>query len=120
MLNGVAVTDDLQKLFHEIADLDSAGRARYFTDHGVAAELRAEVESLLPYDSGSADALSSSVAATVEEFLGTSPEQFCGPYKLVRLLGEGGMGSVHLAQRQDGEVDLRVAVKLIRGVDRSR
>ena len=55
------------------------------------------------------------VGATVEQFLSSPDNRFCGPYELVRLLGEGGMGTVHLAQRKDGEVDLRVAVKLIRG-----
>ena len=35
-----------------------------------------------------------------------------GRYRVVRLLGEGGMGTVHLAERVDGEVSQRVAVKL--------
>ena len=37
-----------------------------------------------------------------------------GPYRLIRPLGRGGMGSVHLAERQDGEVTMRVAIKLVR------
>lgn len=35
-----------------------------------------------------------------------------GPYRLHRLLGRGGMGSVYLAERVDGEVKQRVAIKL--------
>ncbi len=37
----------------------------------------------------------------------------CGPYRLVRLLGSGGMGSVYLAERSDGEIEQKVAVKLL-------
>ncbi|MCC6368023.1 MAG: serine/threonine protein kinase [Bryobacterales bacterium] len=36
-----------------------------------------------------------------------------GPYRLVRLLGHGGMGAVYLADREDGEVSQRVAIKFL-------
>src|SRR5204863_4346727 len=35
-----------------------------------------------------------------------------GPYRLVRELGEGGMGVVYLAERVDGHFSQQVAVKL--------
>src|SRR6202044_477859 len=38
----------------------------------------------------------------------------CGPYRLGNLLGRGGMGSVYMAERADGGVRQRVAVKLLR------
>ncbi len=37
-----------------------------------------------------------------------------GPYRLLRLLGEGGMGTVYLGERADGEFEQRVAIKLMR------
>ena len=37
-----------------------------------------------------------------------------GSYRLVRLIGEGGMGSVYLAERDDGDFVQRVALKLVR------
>ncbi len=37
-----------------------------------------------------------------------------GPYRIERELGHGGMGSVYLAQRDDDELAMTVAVKLIR------
>lgn len=41
-----------------------------------------------------------------------------GPYRLLRRLGAGGMGTVHLAVRDDGEFAKRVALKIVkRGMD---
>jgi len=55
------------------------------------------------------------------DFEGDTPHDFAdgavagatiGPYQLVSLLGQGGMGTVWLARRADGLLDRRVAVKL--------
>ncbi len=45
---------------------------------------------------------------------GARPDAVIGPYKLDRLLGEGGMGQVWLASRADGLYQRRVALKLLR------
>ncbi|MDX1578057.1 MAG: serine/threonine-protein kinase, partial [Gemmatimonadota bacterium] len=37
-----------------------------------------------------------------------------GPYRLVRLLGEGGMGRVYLAERAGEDFEQRVAIKMVR------
>ncbi|MEZ4457551.1 MAG: serine/threonine-protein kinase [Gemmatimonadales bacterium] len=49
-------------------------------------------------------------APPADALLGTT----IGPYRLLRLLGQGGMGSVYLAERADGQFEHRVAVKLLR------
>lgn len=36
-----------------------------------------------------------------------------GPYRILRLLGRGGMGSVYLAERADGRFERQVAIKLL-------
>ena len=41
-----------------------------------------------------------------------------GPYQLLGPLGEGGMGSVWLAERQDGEIQQQVAIKFVGSVYR--
>ena len=47
------------------------------------------------------------------------PEQeVIGAYRVLRRLGRGGMGTVYLAERVDGEYDQKVAIKLLRrGLD---
>src|ERR1051325_8242431 len=44
---------------------------------------------------------------------------YCGRYRIIRQIGSGGMGVVFLAERCDGELQQKVAVKLLRaGADR--
>jgi serine/threonine-protein kinase len=38
--------------------------------------------------------------------------EMIGPYRVLRLLGSGGMGMVYLAERADGQFDQKVAIKL--------
>ena len=40
--------------------------------------------------------------------------QRVGPYRIVREVGHGGMGAVYLAERDDGQFEQRVALKLVR------
>ena len=42
-----------------------------------------------------------------------------GPYRLIELLGEGGMGEVFRAERCDGEYEHHVALKRIRSLEAS-
>jgi len=106
---------ETEVLFHELADLSPAGRAEFFRDHQVPADLRAEVETLLRFDTAGDHALTESIAAAAAQSLDTGREgSQCGPYRLTRAVGRGGMGSVYLAERTDGEVRQQVAVKLLR------
>ena len=109
-------------LFHEVADLTRSEREKLFAERQIAPELRAEIESLLSFDSTSDHNLTERVANATEELLESdhnAESVHWGPYRRVRILGVGGMGTVYLAERTDGEIQQQVAVKVLRAdVDR--
>jgi serine/threonine protein kinase len=107
---------EAEELFHQIADLSPAERGAWFREHSVTPDLRAEVERLLAFDDAGA-VITDCVAASAEHLLNlgaAEPDRRCGPYRLIRVVGRGGMGAVYLAERADGEVEQRVAIKFLR------
>jgi serine/threonine-protein kinase len=107
---------EVRRVFDHVCDLDAAARARHYRDAGIDAAVVAEVESLLQNDLTAA-ALHAPVLqaleAAVETELGEGDR--LGAWRLLRRLGKGGMGAVHLAERADGHFEQQAAVKLIRG-----
>ena len=91
----------VQELFHELILKGAAERGMALD--GEAASVRSQVEGLLAAagreecDSGQA-----------------KPERTFGQYRAVERIGRGGMGEVWLAERTDGEIRMRVAVKTLR------
>ncbi|MEM0964133.1 MAG: serine/threonine-protein kinase, partial [Bacteroidota bacterium] len=82
-------------------------------------EDRAEVEALLASHAEDPTILERAPLAEPSDEPGASgvPEQI-GPYRIDRVLGRGGMGTVYLAERADGAFEQWVALKLVRrGLD---
>ena len=102
----------LSPLLDALLELDGEARAARLAElREEDPALAAEVETLLALEDDNEDFLS--------EPLVTPPpmakaDTMIGPYKLDRLLGEGGMGQVWLARRADGLYQRRVALKLLR------
>jgi serine/threonine protein kinase len=95
---GVTTMNPLvRSLFHELANLSQPEREEVFAKKAVPQEVRAEVEALLGFD--------------LRE---DHDETHWGPYRAVRVLGTGGMSTVYLAERTDGEIEQKVAIKLLR------
>ena len=104
-------------LFRDLVDISREEREQILANRQIPADLRAEVESLLGYDSGTGESLTRRVSAAMDEAWRsayTPPPRYCGPYRLADLLGSGGMGAVYLAERRDGELEQKVAIKLLR------
>lgn len=109
------MSPELERIFHAIADLDPDSRRRWLDSNCSDPELRAEAEKLAQFDSGSEEFLSRPVlnlAAKIEPPV-AAPREQVGPWRLARPIGRGGMGAVYEAERFDGEVLQRAAIKFV-------
>ncbi|SFN32357.1 serine/threonine-protein kinase [Dokdonella immobilis] len=115
---------EVAALFDELAELEHAVRAQRLaaldeSDPALAAEVRA----LLAADDTPNPLLDGELAGVVVGIPGvespaSAPAGKTGPWRLLRPLGEGGMGVVWLAERIDGAYEQQVAVKVLkRGMD---
>jgi serine/threonine protein kinase len=105
----------LQDLFHAASELPPERRLTFADeasadDPELALELRALIDSSDPADD-LAVRLQQAAAALQEEVTLDVGERI-GPYRVIEPLGEGGMGRVYLAARDDDAYRKRVAVKV--------
>ena len=105
---------EVRRLFLEARDLETGERSAFLETHAKDAAMRREVEELLSnhdepstflssVDTGSGDAADSNTAALPDRV---------GNYRVVRLIGEGGMGAVYEAEQDSPR--RRVAIKVLR------
>ncbi len=111
-----------EEIFHQArARTDPDERAAYLEQAcGGDAALRASVEALLHADVGATgfmDRPPRDADATIDGPIGERPGAVIGPYKLLQEIGEGGMGTVFMAEQTE-PVRRKVALKVVRpGMD---
>ena len=105
----------LKGLVDEALDLPPEQREAFLDEHcGDDGRLRAHVSALLDLEltivDGKENALSDDFG-----WIGASTWTGArlGPYRILRELGQGGMGAVYLAERVDGEYEQQVAIKVV-------
>lgn len=108
----------VQELFHRFADLEPAERAAPLQEACAGdEELRRQVLAMLESDAAVGTILDHGRASVAGAVMGGAeetppPTARCGPYRLMRKIGEGGMGVVFQARRDD--LGSEAAVKLLR------
>ncbi len=120
---------EVDAVFKAALDLPPEERRAYVLQRcGDDAELRDTVLSLVEAERASIGMFAGPDGDTAREALRDLAEESAagsaqvprdlGPYRLIREIGRGGMGSVYLAERSGADFEHRVAVKLLRrGLD---
>jgi serine/threonine-protein kinase len=113
----------IQALFHEALELPEAERrghleAQCKDDPGLVSDVLV----LLEEDACGDSLLDRDVAEAASQVfsdagLTSPPFKECGPYRIVKEIGEGGMGVVYLAERED--LGSQVAIKVLRDAELS-
>jgi eukaryotic-like serine/threonine-protein kinase len=108
----------IQSLFHDAADLPQPEQRSFLVSACANDEsLVSEVLAMLEQDASGHSLLDRDLAEIAHETLAADalpssiPREF-GPYRILKLLGEGGMGVVYLAERTD--LGTHVAIKILR------
>ena len=107
----------IESIFNDAADLPAAQREAYLDSACDGdTELRREVDELL--SASSMGLIESAIVATSDDMAARAADDSMvgnriGAYKIVALVGRGGMGAVYRAVRDDDEFQRQVAIKVV-------
>jgi serine/threonine protein kinase/tetratricopeptide (TPR) repeat protein len=108
----------IRSLFEQLADVGAVERAARLGEAcGGDMELRASVQSLLESDQRREDPLLHAIGDAAETLLEDHQDRLIGtrigPYRVVSILGHGGMSTVYRGERDDSQYQQTVAIKVL-------
>ena len=106
--------DQYAEYFETLRDLPPAQRIEALAALALSPTERSMLQRLLDADSTPDDPLANVLQGAATQFT-TNRIDRLGPYRLLREIGAGGMGTVFLAERVEGGFSQAVAIKLLRG-----
>ena len=117
-------SDSLRALFDAVLEIPPGERAAYLQAHCPDAALRTRVLELLEADARTSDSLQRDWVERIAQGLGDEapstihapalpPDGRIGPFRIVRVIGQGGFSTVFEAEREFESVTQRVALKLL-------
>jgi serine/threonine protein kinase/tetratricopeptide (TPR) repeat protein len=110
----------IQSLFDQLIDSGTGERAAHLARAcGDDLDLRSSVESLLEADGGREDPLLHVIGHAAESLLEDHRDRLIGtrigPYRIVSILGHGGMSTVYRGERDESQYQQTVAIKVLQG-----
>ena len=108
----------VETLFVKALELPEAERASFVVDASPDdTEIHGQLKALLSAAPAHGAYLRDAIAAEIQSLASDAAEaklgKRIGPFHLIRLLGQGGMGAVYLAERDDAQFSQRVAIKML-------
>ncbi len=105
---------EVKSLLAQALEVPPEERPALFSRQGAEPELIAEVEELLALEQQGDGFIDEPLFSFRQPAPALAAGSRLGPWRLLRPLGQGGMGTVYLAERADGAFELTVAVKLLK------
>ncbi|NKB86631.1 MAG: protein kinase [Acidobacteria bacterium] len=106
--------DQVKEVVAQALELTGSARERFLDETcETDTQLRAEVESLVAADAAADGFLNTHDAGAASTQIHSLEGRALGAYRVGRMIGYGGMGTVYLASRADGVYRKEVAVKVV-------